>query len=99
MKTSIPRLRRIRFKDGRTIEVLRRPEDSDVASRLRGSMIKSVDYGSEVVGFALIVWYANGEVFPATHNGVKSPLLAGQVAQYVKDVILADTAARWVEGD
>lgn len=97
MKTSIPRLRRVRFKDGRTIEVLRRQEDGDVASRLRGSAAKSIDYGSEVVGYALVVWYANGEVFLAAHNGPKSPLLAGQVAQYCKDVLLADNAARWAE--
>lgn len=99
MKTSIPRLRRVRFKDGRTIDVLRRREDSDVGGRLRSATANAIDYDSEVVGFALVVWYENGEVYPSAHNGPKSTLLAGQVGQYAKDVILTDLAAGWANED
>ena len=37
MKTSIPRLRRVRFKNGRTLEVLR-PGATDPAFMIRGAV-------------------------------------------------------------
>lgn len=36
------RLRRVRFKDGRTIEVLR-PKHEDVATRMRQAVILAID--------------------------------------------------------
>lgn len=93
------RLRRVRFKDGRTVEVLRRRDDGEVGDRLRKVASQAIENASPVVGYALVAWYENGEVFPAFHNGRESPLLAGQVPQYAKDVLLAEVAARWAKDE
>lgn len=95
------RLRRVRFKDGRAnIEVMTRRSDGEVAGKLRGAAAKAIETGTtEVVGYALVVWYADGLVFPAYHNGDKSPILAGQVPQYAKDVLLAEVATRWAKDE
>lgn len=97
MKTSIPRLRSIQYKDGRTLTILR-PKHENVAGRLKASVEKAIDDKPEdVVAYALIVWDISGMVFPAYYIGDRSPLPAGQIPQLVKDVLLAEMAARWAK--
>lgn len=94
-RTTTLRCRRVRFKNGGTIEMLR-PKTEDVAARLRTSAVQAEDGNpKEIVGYALVVWRSSGEVFTAYHNGNRSPILAGQVPQYVKDCLLAEVAVRW----
>lgn len=98
MKVSIPRLRRIRFKDGRTIEVLRQPEKSRwVQDSLTASCAKASEWGGAgMAGFALVAWSRDGEVYVNFEND-GSRLPAGGVPQYVRDVLLAEVASRWAK--
>jgi hypothetical protein len=93
------RLRRIRFKDGRTIEVLRAKHE-DVAAKLRKAVELAIDDDpAGIVAYALVSWRSDGTVFPAFHNGSRSTIQAGQIPQYCKDVLLAEVAARWSKDD
>lgn len=98
MKTSIPRLRRVRFKDGRTIEVLRQPPKSRAVQKgLEQSVSRALEscVGDNMVGFALVCWAETGEVYVNYSNGDKSLVSGGMVPQYVKDILIAEQAARW----
>src|ERR1700731_639324 len=98
-KTTTLRLRRVRFKNGNTVEVLR-TKNEDIVARLYKTVAHAIeDASAEVVGYALVMWNADGTVFPAYYNGKKSPILSGQVPQYAKDCLLTETAARWAEDD
>lgn len=89
------RLRRVRFKDGRTIEVLR-PKDEGIGKTLTRAAARAAEFApKDMAGFALVAWNINGEVFVNYHNGQRSPVPGGGVAQYVKDVLIAETAVRW----
>lgn len=94
------RLRRIRFKDGRTLDVLRPRVDRE-AVRVRDALAASSDLCIEtmqpsgIVGYALVAWARNGEVFCAYENGDHSTVPAGFVPQYVHDVLLGEVAVRW----
>lgn len=97
MTDSIPRLRRVRFKDGRTIEVLRQPPKSRIAQDALAQSTKnclSSKIGDDMVGFALVAWTDSGEIYVNFHNG-GAALIAGQVPQFVKDILLAEQAVRW----
>jgi hypothetical protein len=94
MSTTTLRCRRIRFKNGHTIEVLR-PRIDDVAGRLRSHVQAITSDGIPLVGFAVVAWRADGTVMPSYYNGPRSPILAGQVPQYAKDCLLTECAARW----
>lgn len=97
-KTTTLRLRRVRFKNGNTIEVLR-PKADETPVRLQDSVAAALEDRSGIVGYALVVWTADGRVTPAYYNGPRSPILAGQVPQYAKDVLLAEVATRWARSD
>jgi hypothetical protein len=96
-KTTTLRCRRVRFKNGHSIEMLR-PKHEDVAGRFRDATDRAVSENqSPMIGYAIVTWHQDGTVFPAYHNGERSQLQAGQVPQYAKDVLLAEVAARWAK--
>lgn len=96
---SIPRLRRVRFKDGRTIDVLRRNADSDMCARFRRSVdrILAVERDHPMEAFAVLVWDGNGYVLVDYLIGDKSKMLACSLPQLAKDTLLAEQAIRWTE--
>jgi hypothetical protein len=98
VKTSIPRLRRIRFKDGRTIEVFRR-RTRTVQLALQECTKKFIDadHDNLICGFALVAWDTNGEVLVHYENQDGSLVQSGQVPQFVKDCLLAEVAVRWTK--
>jgi hypothetical protein len=87
------RLRRVRFKDGRTIEVLRRPEPATVNKRFRSSAADASE--DDLVAFAIVGWKANGEIFVDYENSVRSNVPAGALPQLAKDALLGEVAVRW----
>ena len=98
MKVSIPRLRRVRFKDGRTLEVFRKPiPPQEIQANLRMTVNRCLEseVGDGMAGFAFVAWAKTGEVFVNYENGDGSLVSGGAVPQYVKDILLAELAARW----
>lgn len=100
MDASHLRLRRIRFKDGRTVEVLRSRNDTEAvristALDRAVTMAKGGEREAPMVGFALVAWAADGQVFCTYENGGNSTIPAGHVPQYAKDCLLATMAANW----
>lgn len=104
-RTTTLRLRRVRFKDGRTIEVFRNREREAVYADAVGRLSRSADScigglaARGLVGYALVAWAADGEVFTAYHNSETSMVPAGRVPSYVHDCLLAEQAVRWSRDD
>lgn len=96
MKTSIPRLRRIRYKDGRTLDVFPTKSEGTIERRLRKAMAAAMrDEGVDpMLGYAVVAWYKSGDNYSDYSNDEPSPLMAGQVPQYVKDILLAEYGRR-----
>lgn len=91
------RLRRVRFKDGRTLEVLR-PKDEGIARKLTACAARASEYGgADMAGFAIVAWRRDGCVFVNYENGDCSPVPGGGVPQYAHDVLLAELGARWAK--
>lgn len=88
------RLRRIRFKSGGCIEVLKLREEG-IAAVLKETASDAANFAPNMAGFALVAWKPNGEVFVNYRNGDRSLIPGGGVPQYVKDVLLAEVAVRW----
>lgn len=95
-KTSIPRLRRIRFKDGRTIDVLRTKPKDDII--LRGNLRRFVDYalrkgGEDVSGYAIVVWdKTNSSICEyGTTGGIPGP----SIPDYVRTRLLGHMIEKW----
>lgn len=99
--TTTLRLRRVRFKDGRTLTVLRPKVDTEVRDHFARSSRNCLAHetSADMAGFAIVAWDASGEVFIDYRNGPKSPLPVGGVGQYVKDVLQAEQAVRWSRRD
>jgi len=94
MRTSIPRLRRIRFKDGRSIDILR-PKSESVLPEFRAVIDDAIANNPDMAGFAIVAWRPSGEVFVTYRNGTRSQIIGGGVPQYVHDCFLAEVAVRW----
>lgn len=95
---SIPRLRRVRFKDGRTVTVIRRPPpDTSLVDAFRISAARAVDQtdGTGIQAFAILLWDGRGYCYVDYRVADRSPLVAAQLPQLEKDVLLAETGARW----
>lgn len=93
--TTTLRLRRVRFKDGRTIEIMRNADRTDVARSLVRTANKGLASKTETVAYALVAWFADGEVLVDYRVGPRSPFAAGQISQMAKDVLLIEQAIRW----
>lgn len=98
-RTTTMRLRSVRFKDGRApIRVFQRPVDTEIADLFSDSANRCAGGdvgGAAMAGFAILAWTAGGQVYVNFQNGVRSPVSAGAVGQYAKDVIQAEQAVRW----
>lgn len=100
MKAASPlRLRRIRFKDGRTITVFRPKAElctAEARDTLKRSMAKvsNSETGESMVGFGLVAWARDGSVYVNYFNSENSGVPAGGVAGFVYDTLLAEQAAR-----
>lgn len=91
------RLRRVRFKDGLTIEILR-PKDEGIAKKLTLCAARASEFaGADMAGFALVAWRRDGFVFVNYENGDCSPVPGGGVPQYAHDCLLAELGARWAK--
>lgn len=88
------RLRRVRFKNGNTIEVLK-CGNTDAPDRFRRITDNILNYPSQIAGYALVAWHADGAVLADYRNGAFSPLTSGQIPQYAKDCLLTEMAVRW----
>lgn len=94
---SIPRLRRVRFKGGRTITVIHRKPDTAVSDLFKKSVahVTESQTGQGMQAFALLVWDSRGYCFVDYQIGEASPIAAVSIPQLAKDTLLAETAARW----
>lgn len=95
-KTSIPVVRRVRFKDGRTLDVFHNhaPDRSDVARTI--GRVMDVHFGSSgfLGGFAFVVWNTDGASTAklACYNGMLTRVLA---PDFVRDRLMLQTAEDW----
>lgn len=95
MKTSIPRLRRIRFKDGRTIEVIR-PKGSDVNyfKRVLGETVNlHLDGANGPCGIAVVMWDSHGFTTCKVFNETAIPGIL--VPDLVRNVMLGNKIEAW----
>lgn len=92
MKTSVPRLRRIRFKDGRTIEMLRFPENATIEGMWADIRAKMEDHGPAVEGYAFVVWGGDYSTV-AMATGPNLPL--AYLPDYVRNRLLLQISERW----
>lgn len=98
MGVSIPRLRRIRFKDGRTVTVMRRPPpDTSIVDEFKISAARGADQtdGAGIQAFAILLWDGRGYCYVDYRVADNSPLVAAQLPQLAKDALLAETGVRW----
>jgi hypothetical protein len=63
MKTSIPRIRSVKFKDGATLRVLRNTAVQDCTAAFATDCADIRKYrGSDMVGFAIVAWGLDGGI-------------------------------------
>lgn len=94
--TTTLRLRRVRFKDGRTIEVLRRDDDGvgrDFSAS--AARVLDTDLGKQMVAYVVIAWDTNGYVYADYRNSDRSGIPAVGLPQLAKDTLIAEQAVRW----
>lgn len=94
MKVSIPRLRRVRFKDGRTIEVMRQRYDSGhTQAFVRETVAEHFEKATFLSGCALVLWSpGNHTTVQVLNNGaVPGELLP----DFVRTALLCDETTRW----
>ena len=95
MKVSIPRLRRIRYKDGRTFEVLR-PKSFDpleVADKARQIVIDHATFGPGPYSVAIVVW---GDDLATTGRVWNNSSIPGiLVPELVRNVLLGLKIESW----
>lgn len=96
-RTTTLRLRRVRFKSGGSVEVLRPRRDMTTHENFVRCTDRAANEAldSEIVGFAVVAWSRCGQVFVNFDNGNGSPLPGGAVPNFVRDVLLAEQAVRW----
>lgn len=97
MQSATPlRLRRIRFKDGRTIEVLRSKIEQD-DGHLRSSFTRACENAKTTqnafAGYAIVVWQTNGSSFTAARSNGQIPGILAP--DYVRNALLADHTIKW----
>lgn len=90
------RLRRVRFKDGRAIEIFHRRDEIEIDKKFKASAAIAMEC-TEMAGYAIVVWRKNGGSFCAWNNSFNSQVASGQVPQYVKDILMLETAANWAK--
>lgn len=101
MKTSIPLLRRIRFKDGKSIEVIRNhaPSRGEVEASIRESVRDYYDtYSGFVGGYAIVIWQADGSSTARirNYNGIV-PLAI--TPDFVRERVNLQIMKDWVDRD
>lgn len=99
MKTSIPRLRRVRFKSGGFVEVLRQPRtDSEFlrAEMTRLFQVIQDEQGPDLAGFALMVWGPDGSSSAVIRTDGTIPLPL--IADFVRGRLIIETQ-RIVDGN
>lgn len=94
---SIPRLRRVRFKDGRTITVIHPRRDPSLTDCFKQVLSKAMDQTSPfgIQAFAILAWDGRGYCFVDYRVADGSALVAAQIPQLAKDALLAELAVRW----
>lgn len=100
MKTTTLRLRRVRFKSGGTLEVLRPiPQQSEILRRFSESAANCAadPEMQDMAGYAIVAWSVQSSVFVGYQQAAQCSIPAGHLPQYVKDCLLAETAGRWMK--
>lgn len=99
--TTTLRLRRVRFKDGRTLDVIRPKRDVVIRDTFRtaSGRIGTGYNADEMAGFAIVTWSRSGMVCVRYENSDSSSVAACQVPQYVKDCLLAEVAVKWARDE
>lgn len=95
MKTSIPRLRRIRFKDGRTLDVLR-PVTSDASYFQRKAFETIATHLANArgqSGVAIVMWDSQGYTVGRVINGMPIPGIL--IPDLVRNVLLGHKIEDW----
>jgi hypothetical protein len=96
VKTSIPRLRRIRMKSGGAeLEVLRQEYLSDkahIADRTAALIETFFSDEKLAAGFALIIWNPDGGHLIAESTFVNSPIPKAVVPDFMRNALLAKFA-------
>lgn len=98
IKTTTLRLRRVRFKSGGEITVLRPDKADPVRDHIGKTLCDLQDnFTAKLAGFAIVVWDVNGLVFVDYENGQNSGVAAGGVAEYAKNILASEQILRWAK--
>lgn len=96
MRTSIPRIRRVRFKAGCEVVKIRSARD-DVGEYMvrRAKDMANEAAGQHIAGFAIVAWSNSGESWVLSHvdNGSRIPPLL--VPEFVRNALLGDRIENW----
>lgn len=95
MKTSVPRLRRIRFKDGRTLEVLRPRTEDPAAAVLMAKLVIETHFkgGPGPHGCAVVLWSSDGATSARVVNDTVIPGIL--LPDLVRNVLLGHKIESW----
>lgn len=96
-KVSIPVVRRVRFKDGRSLEILRQYTQNDrkhIDARVGPMMDRFFADGKGAGGFAFCIWDANGASCSAQSNFI-GPVPSAGVPDFVRNLLMLQLAASW----
>lgn len=94
-KTTTLRLRRVKFKSGGSLEIMRAPRAENLNAALMASAERACEDAS-VEAFSLVGWRTDGSVYVNYRISDKSSIVAGQIPSLVRDVLVAEVAGRWV---
>lgn len=96
MRTSIPRLRSVRFKGGGHI-VLVKTSKTDLSDRIVNSAHLMLDSaaGHRIAGYAMVAWDADGTSWSTCRVGQASAIPSVLVPDFVRNKLLAQRIEDW----
>lgn len=95
-KTSTLRLRRVRFKDGRTLDVFRSPSAEDEHRFVREKVAEVLAvHSGRIAGMAFVVWEPDCSSTCVVSVNDSSTIPSILVPDFVRNRLLADRIERW----
>lgn len=98
-KTTTLRLRRVRFKNGRTIEVFRPPQKLAMGQRLQDSVADALSRESNISAYVLVAWREKGSCYIAYGNECGSGIPEASLPNITRDALVAEMGARWSQSE
>lgn len=94
MRTSIPKLRSVRWKAGGHLILLNTP-NTDLADRLVNSAALMAASGHRIAGYVMVAWAADGTSWSTCRVGRASAIPSVLVPDFVRNKLLAQRIEDW----